>query len=352
MRVRTPAGRGFRVPVRSLALAGAARARCGRRSRSSRPATATRSSRRSRALVAEGDPRAIAVLEALGEGELQVAGKRRADRQGRSRDRRGSPARPSRRCRRTARTSVVNNRVRRELDCRAGGAAARRARSRGASRRGEGACRRRGRGAAAAGAGRRSTQESDPAIKPTLELDRRDLELKGGDREAPARRDPHARPRRATRASRRCCSRCSSSDKDGTFAEPDEDDAARGAGEPARGRGPPRRGASCAGLAFAGVRLGSILLLAALGPRDHLRPDGRHQHGARRADHDRRVHHLRRAEPLPRARARRVRLVPAVRGAGGVRRRRRWSAWRSSAASSACSTAARSRRCSRPGASA
>ena len=36
-------------------------------------------------------------------------------------------------------------------------------------------------------------------------------------------------------------------------------------------------------------------------PRDHLRPDGRHQHGARRADDDRRLRHLRRAEPVPRS---------------------------------------------------
>ena len=32
---------------------------------------------------------------------------------------------------------------------------------------------------------------------------------------------------------------------------------------------------------------------------DHLRPDGRDQHGARRADHDRRLRHLRGAEPVP-----------------------------------------------------
>ena len=39
-------------------------------------------------------------------------------------------------------------------------------------------------------------------------------------------------------------------------------------------------------------------------PGDHLRPDGRHQHGARRADDDRRLRDLRRAEPVPRLLAR------------------------------------------------
>jgi urea transport system permease protein len=34
-------------------------------------------------------------------------------------------------------------------------------------------------------------------------------------------------------------------------------------------------------------------------PRHHLRPDGRHQHGARRADHDRRLHHLHGPGVLP-----------------------------------------------------
>ena len=82
----------------------------------------------------------------------------------------------------------------------------------------------------------------------------------------------------------------------------------------------------------AASRLGTILLLAALGPRDHLRPDGRHQHGPRRDADDRRLRDLRRAEPVPQLRARRVRLVPAV-----ARSRSRSlvsgaaSAWRSSA---------------------
>ena len=56
------------------------------------------------------------------------------------------------------------------------------------------------------------------------------------------------------------------------------------------------------------------------GPRDHLRPDGRDQHGARRADHDRRLRHLRRAERVPPAFSRRVRRLSGLRDSGGVRR--------------------------------
>jgi urea transport system permease protein len=47
-----------------------------------------------------------------------------------------------------------------------------------------------------------------------------------------------------------------------------------------------------AGMLFTGVSLGSILLLAALGLSHHLRADGRDQHGARRADDDRRLRDL------------------------------------------------------------
>ena len=50
-----------------------------------------------------------------------------------------------------------------------------------------------------------------------------------------------------------------------------------------------------------GISLGSVLLLAAVGPRHHLRPDGRHQHGAWRDGDDRRLHDLRGAggDPHP-----------------------------------------------------
>ncbi len=79
------------------------------------------------------------------------------------------------------------------------------------------------------------------------------------------------------------------------------------------------------GRVFSGLSLGSILLLAALGPRDHLRPDGRHQHGARRADHDRRLRDVRRAEPVSRSTRRRFRFLSrrAIPVAFAASRRRR-----------------------------
>jgi urea transport system permease protein len=87
------------------------------------------------------------------------------------------------------------------------------------------------------------------------------------------------------------------------------------------------------------------------GPGHHLRPDGRHQHGARRADDDRRLRHLRRAGRVPHLAAGAfdwylVAAVPVSFAASAL------SAPSSSAASSASSTAARSRRCWPPGASA
>ena len=88
------------------------------------------------------------------------------------------------------------------------------------------------------------------------------------------------------------------------------------------------------------------------GPGHHLRADGRHQHGARRADDDRRLRHLRGAEPVPQPTCR----APSTTTCWPPSRRpswpRRWSARCSSAASSAGSTAGRWRRCWPPGASA
>ena len=80
----------------------------------------------------------------------------------------------------------------------------------------------------------------------------------------------------------------------------------------------------------------------------HLRRHGRHQHGARRADDARRLHDLRRAarDAGPH------RAVDPGGHSGGVSRGRRWRASSSSAPSSGFSTAGRSRRCSRPSASA
>src|SRR6185437_4708208 len=58
------------------------------------------------------------------------------------------------------------------------------------------------------------------------------------------------------------------------------------------------------------------------GPRHHVRVDGRHQHGARRADHDRGVRDVRRAGPVSSLCARGVRPLSGVRPAGGVRGQR------------------------------
>ena len=50
---------------------------------------------------------------------------------------------------------------------------------------------------------------------------------------------------------------------------------------------------------FAGLILFSVYVLMALGPGDHLRPDGRHQHGAWRVHDPRRLRHLDDLELLP-----------------------------------------------------
>ena len=86
--------------------------------------------------------------------------------------------------------------------------------------------------------------------------------------------------------------------------------------------------------------------------RDHLRRDGRHQHGARRDGHARRLHDLRRPGADPHQRAVDVRILAGDRHSARVPRRRRRRRRSSNAASFAISTAVRSKRCSRPGASA
>jgi urea transport system permease protein len=50
------------------------------------------------------------------------------------------------------------------------------------------------------------------------------------------------------------------------------------------------------GQVFSGISLGSDAAAGCAGPGDHLRPDGHHQHGARRNVDDRRLRHLRRAD--------------------------------------------------------
>ena len=87
-------------------------------------------------------------------------------------------------------------------------------------------------------------------------------------------------------------------------------------------------------------------------PCHHLRRDGRHQHGARRDGHARRLHHVRGAGGDPHQRAR---ACSTIRWRLPFRWRSwwpRWSASPSSAASFSSCTAGRSRPCSPPGASA
>jgi urea transport system permease protein len=101
------------------------------------------------------------------------------------------------------------------------------------------------------------------------------------------------------------------------------------------------------GALFSGISLGSMLLLVALGLAITYGPDGRDQHGAWRADDDRRLCHLASCNrPVPasffRAPSMTMYLLAAVPVA--FMAVGRWSAWRSSAASSASSMAGRSRR--------
>ena len=155
-------------------------------------------------------------------------------------------------------------------------------------------------------------KETDPEIKALLTLTQASIQLASTDKADAARRDPRARARAAIRTPRRCC--WPLLEKKGGRVR-----RAR------RATSAPRPSSRCA-RSRAGSATGELVGArlqrhqprqhpAARGarPRDHLRPDGRHQHGARRADHDRRVRDLRRAEPVPQLPARRVRLVPASR---------------------------------------
>jgi urea transport system permease protein len=213
------------------------------------------------ALVAEGDPRAIAVLEALGEGELQVAGERVLIVKGeRATDAlTGAAIAPLP----TDREDVVaNNRIR-------GAAAAALAALRLV------APDRETRFAAAkalAGGADESIlplvrkaleKEGDPAIRQTLELAAATIELKAGDRE---RRLAAVRMLRqsANPSVKTLLLAVLERGKDGAYAEPDEDirHEAQASLRAVEGR---LVWGERLGLAFAGVSLGSILLLAALG---------------------------------------------------------------------------------------
>ena len=63
------------------------------------------------------------------------------------------------------------------------------------------------------------------------------------------------------------------------------------------------------GVIFTGISLGFDPAAGRARPGDHLRPDGRDQHGPRRADDDRRLCHLRDPEPVQGLSAERIRRV-------------------------------------------
>ncbi|MET0680988.1 MAG: urea ABC transporter permease subunit UrtB, partial [Burkholderiales bacterium] len=213
------------------------------------------------ALVTEGDPRAIAVLEALGAGELEVAGRRLLIvKGGRATDAlTGAAVAPLPADREDV---VANNRVR-------GAATAALAALRLVAPERE--TRLAAAKALAGGADeamlplirKALDKESDPAIKSTLELAAATIELKGGDRE---RRLAAVRTlgRSGSPSVKTLLLAVLERGKDGAYAELDEEirreaQASLRAVEGRLGWG------EWLGLAFAGVSLGSILLLAALG---------------------------------------------------------------------------------------
>jgi len=213
------------------------------------------------ALVAEGDPRAIAVLEALSEGELQIAGKRVLIVKGeRATDAlSGAPVAPLPADREDV---VANNRVRGAATVALAAlklvAPERQTRLAAAK-------------ALAGGADeamlplvrKALEKETDPAIKSTLEFAAATIELKGDDRE---RRLAAVRTlgKSANPSVKTLLLSVLERGKDGTYAEPDEDirREAQASLRQVEGR---LAWSERLGLAFAGISLGSILLLAALG---------------------------------------------------------------------------------------
>jgi urea transport system permease protein len=213
------------------------------------------------ALVAEGDPRAIALLEALGEGELQIAGKRLLIVKGDAATDAltGAPVAPLPADREDV---VANNRIRGavavalaalklvspERDTRL---AAARALAGGADE------------AMLPLVKRALDRETDPVIRPLLEATAATIELKGGDRE---RRLAAIRTLRnsSNPGVKTLLLGVLERGKDGAFVEPDEElrREAQASLEAVEGR---LVWGQRLGLAFAGVSLGSILLLAALG---------------------------------------------------------------------------------------
>ena len=270
------------------------------------------------ALVAEGDAAAAALLQAAGRRRTADRGQARADRQGRGghgrRDRRQGRAAAGG----PARTWSLNNRLRREL----GGALAalklispdRAARLAAAKELAGGADE-----AMLPLIKKALARETDAGVKQLLELTAGDAGIEDRDQGVAHRARCARSACPPTRTPRCCCSACWRNPRRAPTRSPTRTSASRRRRACGRWRaarlGRARRPAVHRHLA----RLDPAARRAR--PRHHLRADGRDQHGARRADHGRRLHHLRGAEPVQAHRF--LRLVPAGGGAGVVRRRGR-----------------------------
>jgi len=212
-------------------------------------------------LVAEGDPKMIALLEALAAGDVQSAGERvlivKGDEAADAVT--GAKVAPLPKEREDV---VANNRLRREIESalsalkllspdRAARLAAAQALATGAE------------DAVLPLVKKAMAQETDPAIKPMLELIAATLELKGGTKEsriaAIRRLGDSNSPNTKT-----LLMALLEKDKEGKFAETDEDVRAAAQASLRAVDGKLVWG-EMGGLLFAGVSLGSILLLAALG---------------------------------------------------------------------------------------
>jgi urea transport system permease protein len=213
------------------------------------------------ALVAEGDPKAVALLEALAAGDVQSAGERVLIVKGEEATDAATGAKVSP-LPKDREDVVANNRLRREIESalsalkllspdRSARLAAAQALSTGAE------------DAVLPLVKKAMAQETDPVLKPMLELIAATLELKGGTKEsriaAVRRLSDSNSPNTKT-----LLMALLEKDKDGKFAESDEDVRAAAQASLRAVEGKLVWG-EMGGLLFAGISLGSILLLAALG---------------------------------------------------------------------------------------
>jgi len=213
------------------------------------------------ALVAEGDPKAVALLEALAAGDVQSAGERVLIVKGEEAIEAATGAKVSP-LPKDREDVVANNRLRREIESalsalkllspdRSARLAAAQALSTGAE------------DAVLPLVKKAMAQETDPVLKPMLELIAATLELKGGTKEsriaAVRRLSDSNSPNTKT-----LLMALLEKDKEGKFAETDEDVRAAAQASLRAVDGKLVWG-EMGGLLFAGVSLGSILLLAALG---------------------------------------------------------------------------------------